>query len=137
MKARLAITLVTLALTTTLASCAGGGPSRSPVEEHYRQLTVRARVIRAYPYRKQLIANAGLRDGLREGDILLLIREGAVINHVLVENVQESTFYGSTMDRDPDAPQPVQGDEVVRDPRLYEEKNPPAASENTAPAETR
>ena len=35
MKARLAITLVTLALTTTLASCAGGGPSRSTVEKQY------------------------------------------------------------------------------------------------------
>ena len=90
MTARLAITLGTLAFTTTLASCAGGGLSRSTVEKQYQQLTVRGKVIHAYPYRKQLHADVGLRDGLREGDILLLIREGAVINHVLVENVQES-----------------------------------------------
>ena len=126
MKARLAITFVILASTTAIFSCAGQTPSSSAVEKHYGELTIRGKVIRAYPYRKHLIGNVGRRDGLREGDVVLLARDGAIINHVLVEDVKDSTFYGRTMDRDPNAPQPRDGDDILRDPRIYESREAPA-----------
>ena len=131
------LTLTGLTLTLLLTSCAGGERS-SAINRYYEEITVYGKVIRSLPFRRQLFADVGSRDGIRKGDLMMLMRDGKIINHVMVDDVQDGTCYCSTMDPDPNAPQARVGDSVVRDPRLYEvregpvEKTPEKAQTKTS-----
>lgn len=85
----------------------------------------RGRVFRVWRYGNgEIMALLGRKDGVREGDVLILSREGAQINTIEVLNVEEETFFGRVYERDVDAVFPKVGDLAVKPPGVSEPKPP-------------
>jgi hypothetical protein len=77
-------------------------------------------VFRVWPYRNDEVEGMlGMRDGVSEGDVLILMRDGVVINSVVVMQVQERTFLGRVTDHGPTAVRPQVGDWAIRGPQPY------------------
>ena len=80
---------------------------------------VKGDVFRVWPYGNgELMAYVGTKDGLRNGNVVILSRDGVTINMVEVIDAQEQIFYGRVVHRDTDEPMAQLGDVIILPPRL-------------------
>jgi hypothetical protein len=86
-----------------------------PLPETPRPMRTAGSIYRVWPYgHGELMADLGARDGLRPGDMLLLVRGGKVINTITVLNVQDGNFFGRVDEHDDEALMPQPGDKTVK-----------------------
>ncbi|KPL01455.1 MAG: hypothetical protein AMK75_04870 [Planctomycetes bacterium SM23_65] len=95
--------------------------------------SMKGKVFRVWPYGNgEMMALLGTKDGVREGDMLMITREGDPVNAVEVLDVHQETFFGRVFVRHAPELLPRVGDFAVRAAVLQE---PEAAPEKPASAE--
>ena len=96
--------------------------------------TMKGKVFRVWPYGNgEMMALLGTKDGLREGDMLMVTREGDPVNAVEVLNVHQETFFGRVFVRHTPELLPKVGDFAVQPSALQEPEVMPEKPASKAP----